>query len=201
MEIPFRLAILLMFLATMSIASYHRLQAAKTGERFDRRQEGIWLAIALRLAGLLTWVATVLYLVRPQAIAVCQLDLPEWLRWSGGVFGIAGVLLMYWTLANLGKNLTDTVSTRRDATLITSGPYRWVRHPFYVTAALLMLAAALLSANLLIAVSGAMVILLLALRTPKEEQRLIDRFGDDYRQYMAQTGRFLPKLGRQAKQI
>jgi protein-S-isoprenylcysteine O-methyltransferase Ste14 len=43
--------------------------------------------------------------------------------------------------------------------------------------------------------------LLLALRTPKEEQRLIDRFGDDYRQYMAQTGRFLPKLGRQAKQI
>jgi protein-S-isoprenylcysteine O-methyltransferase Ste14 len=57
-----------------------------------------------------------------------------------------------------------------------------------------MLAAALLSANLLIAASGAMVILLLALRTPREEQRLIDKFGDDYRQYMAQTGRFFPKL-------
>jgi protein-S-isoprenylcysteine O-methyltransferase Ste14 len=183
-----------MLLATMSIGSYYRLQAAKTGERFDRRQEGIWLAIALRLAGLLTWLATVFYLIRPQAIAVGHLVLPDWLRWSGGVFGVAGVLLMYWTLANLGKNLTDTVSTRRDATLITRGPYCWVRHPFYVTAALLMLAAALLSANLLIAASGAMVILLLALRTPREEQRLIDKFGDDYRQYMAQTGRFFPKL-------
>jgi protein-S-isoprenylcysteine O-methyltransferase Ste14 len=193
-EIPFRFAILLMLLATMSIGSYYRLQAAKTGERFDRRQEGIWLAIALRLAGLLTWLATVLYLIRPQAIAVGQLVLPEWLRWSGGAFGVAGVLLMYWTLANLGKNLTDTVSTRRDATLITRGPYRWVRHPFYVTAALLMLAAALLSANLLVAGAGATVIALLILRTPKEEQRLIDKFGDDYRQYMARTARFFPKL-------
>jgi protein-S-isoprenylcysteine O-methyltransferase Ste14 len=186
---------LLMFLATMSIASYHRVQAAKTGERFDRRQEGIWLAIALRLVGLLTWGATALYLIRPQSIAVGQLALPEWLRWSGGVFGSAGVLLMYWTLVNLGKNLTDTVSTRRDATLVTNGPYRWVRHPFYVTAALLMLAAALLSANLFIAGAGGAVIALLVLRTPKEEQRLVDKFGDDYRQYMARTGRFFPRLG------
>jgi len=30
----------------------------------------------------------------------------------------------------LGKNLTDTVVTRKEHTLVTSGPYRWVRHPF-----------------------------------------------------------------------
>jgi protein-S-isoprenylcysteine O-methyltransferase Ste14 len=184
-----------MLLATMVIGSYHRLQAAKTGERFDRRLEGPCLAIALRLAGFLTWVATLLYLVRPQIIAVGQFVLPDWLRWSGVGFGAAGVLLMAWTLVNLGKNLTDTVSTRRDATLITSGPYRWVRHPFYVTAALLMLAAALLSANALIASAGLAVIVLLVLRTPKEEQKLVDKFGDDYREYMARTGRFFPKLG------
>jgi protein-S-isoprenylcysteine O-methyltransferase Ste14 len=195
-DIPFRLAILLMFLAAMAIGSYHRLQAAKSGERFDRRQEGLWLAITLRLAGLLLWATTILYLIWPEAIAVAQIALPNWLRWSGGVFGVAGILLMYWTLTNLGKNLTDTVATRHDATLVTRGPYRWIRHPFYVTAALLMLAAALLSANLLIAVSGLMVIVLLVLRTPKEEQKLVDKFGDDYRRYIVSTGRFLPKFGK-----
>ena len=194
-DIPFRFAVLLMFVAAMSIGSYHRLQAAKSGERFDRRQEGLWLAICLRLAGLLMWTATIVYLAWPNTIASAQLALPDWLRWSGSVFSVAGVLLMYWTLTNLGKNLTDTVATRHDATLVTRGPYRWIRHPFYVTAALLMLAAALLSANLLIAISGLTIIVLLVWRTPKEEQKLVDKFGDEYRKYTAVTGRFFPKLG------
>ena len=35
---------------------------------------------------------------------------------------------------------------------------------------------------------------ILMIRAPLEEQHLIDRFGDDYRQYMTHTGRYLPKL-------
>jgi protein-S-isoprenylcysteine O-methyltransferase Ste14 len=58
-----------------------------------------------------------------------------------------------------------------------------------------MLAAALLSANLLIAISGLTIIVLLVWRTPKEEQKLVDKFGDEYRKYTAVTGRFFPKLG------
>ncbi len=44
------------------------------------------------------------------------------------------------TLRSLGKNLTDTVVTRRAHTLVTSAPYRWVRHPFYDALALAVLA-------------------------------------------------------------
>ena len=103
---------------------------------------------------------------------------------------------MWWTLRSLGKNLTDTVVTRADATLVTDGPYHLVRHPFYVTVALLMLAMTLLSANGWIGASGLAVMALLVVRTSKEEQMLIARFGDDYRSYMARTGRFLPRIGR-----
>ena len=39
------------------------------------------------------------------------------------------------------------------------------------------------------------VAVLMIYRTPKEEANLIAEFGDHYRQYMAQTGRYLPKLG------
>ena len=154
------------------------------------------LAIVLRLAGLVLWVATLIYLIRPSAIAWASLPLADWLRWSGTLFGLAGAGMMYWTLTNLGKNLTDTVSTRRDATLVTSGPYQFVRHPFYVTAALLMLGASLLSANGLIFAGGLAAIVLLVVRTPKEEQKLVEKFGDQYRAYMARTGRFVPRIGR-----
>jgi protein-S-isoprenylcysteine O-methyltransferase Ste14 len=118
--------------------------------------------------------------------------LPPWLRWLGVVAGGLCSVLMYWTLSSLGRNLTDTVVTRAQATLVTHGPYRWVRHPFYVTAALLMLSATVLTANWLIGVSSLLVLGLLAIRTPKEEQMLIARFGEEYRQYMASTGRFFP---------
>lgn len=30
-------------------------------------------------------------------------------------------------------------------------------------------------------------------RVPREEQMMLDRFGDEYREYMKKTGRFLPK--------
>jgi protein-S-isoprenylcysteine O-methyltransferase Ste14 len=35
-------------------------------------------------------------------------------------------------------------------------------------------------------------------RTIIEEERLVERFGDQYRQYMGRTGRYLPKLDRGA---
>lgn len=196
MDGPYRIALVIMFALAMSIGVYHRWQARKSGERFDRRAEGLLLAIVLRLAGLVLWVATLVYLIWPSAIAWASLPLPAWLRWSGALLGLAGAGMMYWTLTNLGKNLTDTVSTRRDATLVTSGPYRFVRHPFYVTAALLMLGASLLSANGLIFAGGLAAMVLLVVRTPKEEQKLVEKFGDQYRAYMARTGRFVPRIGR-----
>ena len=193
-DLPFRLAMLAIFAGTMSIAIYHRLQAARSGERFDRRQEGLTLAVALRIAGLVLWLATFAWLAWPPLVSWAAVPLNPWIRWSGACLGGIGVVLTYATLTSLGKNLTDTVATRNEATLITRGPYRYVRHPFYVTAAVLMLAAAALSANLLIAVAGLVVIALLVLRTPLEEQKLIEKFGDDYRNYMMATGRFIPRL-------
>lgn len=191
----YRIALLIVLLATMSVVVYHRLQA-RTTEKFDRRQEGLPLAIALRLCGLVTWLATFAFLIWPPLVSWAAWPLPAALRWTGAAIGLAGAGMMYWTLSNLGKNLTDTVSTRADATLVTSGPYRFVRHPFYVTAACLFTGAFLLSANWIILASGACVLTMLVLRTAKEEQMLVAKFGDAYRDYMHRTGRFLPRVGR-----
>lgn len=193
-ENPFRIALIGVIALTMAVTVYHRVRAASSGEKISHRDEGYLFAAALRLAGLGLWISTFGYLFFPAYFRWASLPLHPSVRWLGVVAGAGCSLLMYWTLSSLGKNLTDTVVTRAEATLVTHGPYRWVRHPFYVTAALLMGAVTLLTANWLIGVSSVLVLGMLAIRTPKEEQMLIDRFGQSYRDYMAKTGRFFPRI-------
>lgn len=191
---PYRLAVVVVMVLTMVIGLYHRLQAAASGEKISRKDEGYWFAAVLRLSGLCLFIATLAYVVSPSSVKWAAFPLPTWFRWLGIVIGMLCSFLMYWTLNSLGKNLTDTVVTRAEATLVTHGPYRWGRHPFYVTAALLMASVTVLAANWLIGAGSLLVLGLLAVRTPKEERMLIENFGQQYRDYMAKTGRFFPRF-------
>ena len=189
----FRLILLAGFVIFMPIGIYHRLKA-RTGEKLDRRQEGVFILVTLRLVGIAGMAGLIAYLINPACLAWAALPLPIWLRWMGvGLAMIAGWLLM-WMFRTLGMNLTDTVVTRKQHALVTTGPYRWVRHPFYSSAALLILAVSLAAANWFFSVAGCLMLLLLVIRTQKGEQNLIARFGDEYRNYMQRTGRFVPRL-------
>ena len=195
-ENPFRSALVIVIVLTMAVTVYHRLQAAASGEKISHKDEGYLFATILRLAGLCLWISTFGYLFFPASFQWASMPLHSSVRWVGVFMGAACSVLMYWTLSSLGKNLTDTVVTRAEVTLVTHGPYRWGRHPFYVTAALLMTSVTLLTANWLIGASSLLVLGLLAVRTPKEEQMLIERFGQQYREDMASTGRYFPRISR-----
>ncbi|PYR90951.1 MAG: isoprenylcysteine carboxylmethyltransferase family protein, partial [Acidobacteria bacterium] len=67
------------------------------------------------------------------------------------------------------------------------------RHPFYGSVALLVLGIAVTAANWFILLAGVVVLSLLVMRTRKEEENLVARFGDAYRGYMNSTGRFFPR--------
>ena len=137
------------------------------------------------------------YLMKPAWVSWSSLILPDWSRWAGASLGLLVVPpLLFWTFHSLGKNLTDTVVTRRDHTLVTDGPYRWVRHPFYVVVTLWGLSLSLLAANWLLALLGGAAVTMLVIRSRVEEAKLADRFGDEYRAYARRTGRFFPSLGR-----
>jgi protein-S-isoprenylcysteine O-methyltransferase Ste14 len=192
---PFHLMLAAGLLTVFPVAIYHRLKAHATGESLDRTQEGWFILLTLRPIGLFGIGALFVYLLSPRTLAWGDVSLPDWLRWSGiAAFG-AGAVLLAWTLRTLGPNLTDTVVTRANHALVTSGPYRWVRHPFYGAIALLMIGAGVAAANAVVLVPFTLVYTLLVIRTNAEEARLIARFGDDYRHYMRRTGRFLPGIG------
>lgn len=190
-----RLIVLVGLVVLMPIGAYHRLRA-HTGESLDRRQEGWLILVTLRPMALAFAVGLFAFLIRPSSMEWSALHLPGWARWSGIGFGIAATLLAAWTFHTLGHNLTDTVVTRRAATLVTHGPYRWVRHPFYLTLALALVASVLVTGSGYLAATGIAVLLAIVARTRVEEQNLVARFGRDYEDYMACTGRFLPRIVR-----
>lgn len=195
METGFRLALFAIIVATMSVGGYFRVKAAASGERISHRAEGYLFAFVLRMFGLGTWLSIFAWLVSPESVAWANVPLPVAVRFVGVAVGMWAPVLMYWTLSTLGKNLTDTVVTRTGATLVTQGPYRWVRHPFYLTAGLVLLSATLIAANGMIGLCSLLILMMLAIRTPKEERMLIERFGDEYRNYQSRTGRFFPRIG------
>jgi protein-S-isoprenylcysteine O-methyltransferase Ste14 len=194
-ESIFRSIAILGIVLTLPIGLYHRIRSQATREKLARREEGIFIMIGLRLCGLLALLALAAYLINPSWMGWASVALPTWLRWIGAILAVFAVPpLLFWTFHSLGKNLTDTVVTRREHTLVMHGPYRWVRHPFYDVVLLGVVSMSLLTANWLLALLGLTAFALIALRTRIEEEKLIERFGDEYRGYMERTGGFFPHL-------
>jgi protein-S-isoprenylcysteine O-methyltransferase Ste14 len=196
LDATFRPLVVAGFVLIMLIALPFRVRSQATGESLDRRQEGIAMMIGLRLAGLVLWVGAIAFMISPASMAWASLPFPAWVRWTGAGIGALAPVLLLWTLRSLGPNLTDTVVTREAHTLVTRGPYRWVRHPFYDCMALFTLSLGLMAANWFVLAAGVAVFSLLAARSRTEESKLLERFGEPYRAYRAATGRFIPGIGR-----
>jgi protein-S-isoprenylcysteine O-methyltransferase Ste14 len=144
-------------------------------------------------AGVL-FASGIAWMIEPQWMSWSSWPIPVWLRWAGFAVAVGAGLLWSWTVHTLGKNLTDTVVTRQEHSLVTSGPYRWVRHPFYTSCFIGIVGGSLAMANWFFLVLGALGSAFLVARTRIEEEKLVERFGDDYREFMRRTGRFLPRL-------
>jgi len=181
-------------LVVLPVGIYHRVKSQATGEPLDRRQEGWFILATLRPLGAVLAISLGAYLFDRASMTWSSMTLPLWLRWTGVALCAIGGVLLLWSFQSLGKNLTDTVVTRKAHTLVVAGPYRWVRHPFYDSVALFLLGLSLFTANWFLSITGVLIVALLVIRTPTEEAKLLARFGDDYRAYVARTGRFVPRF-------
>jgi protein-S-isoprenylcysteine O-methyltransferase Ste14 len=192
----FRVMLVILGAVFMPLGFYHRLRA-HTGEKIDRWQEGVVILFGLRLSALIVFAAGVTWLINPAWMAWSRLPIPVGVRWAGVIIAFCGGALWVWAVHHLGKNLTDTVITRQQHFLVTSGPYQWVRHPFYMACALLVVGGSLAMANWFILLLSSIVFFgFLVPRTRIEERKLVERFGDEYRNYMRRVGRFVPRFRR-----
>jgi protein-S-isoprenylcysteine O-methyltransferase Ste14 len=194
-ETIFRVLAALIFFTGICISSYYRRKADKdTGEKISRKVDGSVTMTAIKIGGLILWLTPLVYLINPTWMHWSKIGLPESVRWAGVGVGVLCVLGIYWLFSSIGSNISPTSATRKEHQLVTSGPYRWVRHPLYTIGASLFIAFGMMADNWFIAALGILAFVGMAIRVPKEEANLIEKFGDEYREYMKNTGAFLPKF-------
>ncbi len=165
-----------------------------TRDKFYTATEGIMVAMPRFLLLGASLLGILVYSLAPRLIKWSALPLPLWSRWLGFLLGLVALLIFFWVLRSLGQNFSTTLTINKNQTLVTWGPYRWVRHPMYTSFVLLWVGFLFLSTNWFIGLTGILAFLwAIVIRTPKEEQMMVDRFGDEYLAYMRRTGRYLPR--------
>lgn len=191
----FRWLALAVLAACLGISTFYRHRARRQSGTIPRRQETVPLMIGRSVVALPLFLGILTYILNPRWMAWAELSAPEWIRWTGVCVGFLAVPAAYWVFASLGQNVSETVLTKSDHHLVTTGPYRWIRHPLYTTGVALLLAIGLMAANWFIL--GLTLIAFAAMRlvvVPLEERELLAKFGVEYSAYMQRTGRFIPRL-------
>lgn len=155
-----------------------------TGSPFCVSMSGVllaWAGITPRLRGL-------------DATAATAADI------AGMLFVVAGIAMMVATMATNRVPLAlwhqdgDKNTPRQ---IVTFGPYRFVRHPFYVSFILLTIGAALIARDPVTLAAFPLALLILDWTVRNEEKKLLaSPLGDEYGAYRDRTGRFFPRIVR-----
>ena len=162
--------------------SRHSRPEARQGDRGSRVVIGVAAAVGILLA-----------IAARRGLPDLAIGDPVVAAWCGFVLLVAARALRQWSFWTLGRYFTFTVQTSADQTVITTGPYRFVRHPAY--SALLLAAAAgglyvgnwLSLVALVVAVTAGLVY-----RITVEERALSQDVGAAYRDYAAMHKRLVP---------
>ena len=162
-------------------------------------------AAQYRMEGWRWYIPTVLlpveWLLPP---ALIFLDVGEihagWLpvRLLGLAVALGGTMVLVWASAALGRFLVHEAAILQDHALVTSGPYRFLRHPIYAGYLALLLGSSLGLLNAWLLLLWPLSLLGILLQVGSEERLLSSKFGQAYRRYAGRTGQLVPRLWRGA---
>jgi protein-S-isoprenylcysteine O-methyltransferase Ste14 len=142
----------------------------------------------------LTWVA--LFIAFPVSF-VGALSFPP--RWKLPLF-VAGLLMIVlggalrrYCFKTLGEYFTGDVKARADQPVISTGPYKYVRHPSYTGGMMMFIGIGLaLGSWFGLALITVAIVAAYVYRVVVEERALLATIGEPYRSYMSSRKRFIP---------
>jgi len=184
-------ALWLVFVVDVVLLSY---LAKGSGVKQTTQHANRLQATSLLLA-IVYFTGALLYILLPSWVMFLSIPFPDWFRLIMVGVAFLGILFISWGYWGIGKNWAPSVSgVRKDTILVTTGPYSFVRHPIYSGLFVSLAAAGLVTANLLILLPTLALLILLYASIGEEETMLVERFGNEYREYMKRTPRFIPKF-------
>ena len=142
-----------------------------------------------------------LFVLAGSLMLVCSLGEFLWrgeaMRWptfgAGWLCAVVSFSLRRRAIAALGKFWSLHVEIREQHQFVRGGPFRWVRHPTYLSMILeLLVAPLILNARYSLLVIPLFFLPALLLRLRIEETALLEKFGHEYRRYKESTPSLLP---------
>jgi protein-S-isoprenylcysteine O-methyltransferase Ste14 len=110
------------------------------------------------------------------------------------IFFICTIVVFYYAL----KHLTFT---KHNKVLVKTGPYAYVRHPRYSAAVFFFYpAVALITHSTVSLISTPLIYIVFKIASKKEELKLIDIFGSEYREYMKTTPALVPGIRKRGQE-
>jgi protein-S-isoprenylcysteine O-methyltransferase Ste14 len=195
METLFRIILPVLIITFAAHRGYYVKNHSQPEAVTVKKRQGSLASKVSGLLGMIGFVSVIIFAVKPSWLAFASLSFSHWVRWAGVALALAGFALLQWAQVALGKSWSDTPRMMKEQMLITSGPYQSIRHPIYTAFILILSSPLLISANWLIGLTWmGMTITEVASRIGFEESLMLEYFGDQYQEYMNQTGRLLPRL-------
>jgi protein-S-isoprenylcysteine O-methyltransferase Ste14 len=199
-ESIYRGAFFILLMALLAMRVYFMLKVKLSGgrimpdEKAAAREGGRGVLIFRIIVFFALIVFLVMYFLSAAWIDSFSFSLPAWLRWLGFGIGVIAVIFWTWTQIHLDTQWSAQLQLTKEHRLITTGPYARIRHPLYAGVFGWCISLTLLTANWIFFAFCALSFAGLIWRVPKEEQMMIEAFGEEYKTYMQRTGRFFPKF-------
>jgi protein-S-isoprenylcysteine O-methyltransferase Ste14 len=137
-----------------------------------------------------------LYFIEPLGSEWLHVSLPWQFRLLGVFLSFGGILTLVWTHRVLSIQWSTTLQFKEGHSLITTGPYGFIRHPMYTSLSITFIGFAVISSFWPLWILTLITTMFFFRIVRIEEEMMIDEFGDEYVAYIERTGRYLPKLRR-----
>jgi protein-S-isoprenylcysteine O-methyltransferase Ste14 len=163
-----------------------RVREAVRGKGGRNRDRSTRVLIAISF-GAAIGVASIATSVAP------SLRIPRAVQVFGVIVMWVGLVTRVWAVAALGGAFRTTVEVDADQAVVTTGPYKWIRHPSYAGLLLILAGLGLALGNWLSAAAClALPLPALVWRIHVEEAELSRVLGGAYRAYQTRTARLIP---------
>ena len=160
----------------------------------DARERLIW---AGWMTVIILWIAQPLLLHGKTSFPLLRIN-PACLHPAGFYGGIAltvaGYAATIWCYVIMGNAWRIGINRQEKNQLVTAGPYRWIRHPIYAFQTMMLLGAVLLLPTICSVAIIFLHLFFVLIKAKDEEAYLLTVHGEVYREFMAKTGRLLPKF-------
>ena len=113
------------------------------------------------------------------------------LGWISAALTVIGVSFAIWARIYLGRNWSPRPAVKEHHELVTTGPYRYVRHPIY-TGIILMAVSFAFTGSIIGIVAFFMAGIVFVLRIEKEEKIMLELFPNEYPAYQTKTKKLIP---------